>query len=58
MPPWSHRVAAHPLSGEDVHRRLARTGGLTRRTAHLEEDLVIEVDSPDPRSVARRTGLA
>lgn len=55
---WRHPVAAYPLTGDDVHRNLARTRGLTRLAAHTEEDMVLEVYSPDPRSVARRTGLA
>ncbi|MBO9553517.1 bifunctional PIG-L family deacetylase/class I SAM-dependent methyltransferase [Cellulomonas sp.] len=55
---WRHPVAAYPLTGDDVHRNLARTRGLTRLAVHTEEDMVLEVYSPDPRSVARRTGLA
>ncbi|MFC0712940.1 PIG-L family deacetylase [Cellulomonas biazotea] len=54
---WRHPVAAYPLGGDDVHRVLARALDLPRLVRHEEADLLLDVWSADPRSVARRTGL-
>jgi LmbE family N-acetylglucosaminyl deacetylase/SAM-dependent methyltransferase len=54
---WRHPVADYPLSGDEVHARIARLG-LRRLVAHEEEDFVLEVWSSDDRSVARREGLS
>lgn len=55
---WRHPVAQYPLSGDDVHRTLAAELGLTTVVRHVEDDFLLDVWSRDPRSVARRTGLA
>jgi hypothetical protein len=57
---WRPRVPDYPLRGDDVHDLLAtaaRTAGLTHLTHHRDDDLVADVWSTDPRSVATRTGL-
>jgi hypothetical protein len=50
-------VDDYPLSGDDVHAAIRRRAGLTRLAVHVEEDFILEVFSPDGRSVAERTGL-
>ena len=57
---WRHPVADYPLSGDAVHRALARAAqdaGLAHLVEHRETDLLLDVWSHDPRSVAERTGL-
>lgn len=57
---WRHPVDDYPLPGDAVHRalaRAARSAGMTRVVEHLEADLLLDVWSRDPRSVAERTGL-
>jgi SAM-dependent methyltransferase len=54
---WRHPVADYPLSGDEVHARIARLG-LRRLVSHEEEDFVLEVWSSDDRSVARREWLS
>lgn len=57
---WRHPVEDYPLSGDAVHRALARTAqdlGLTHVVEHREADLLLDVWSRDARSVAERTGL-
>jgi len=54
---WRHPVDDYPLSGDDVHAAIRRRPGLTRLAVHVEADFVLEVFSPDGRSVAERTGL-
>jgi LmbE family N-acetylglucosaminyl deacetylase/SAM-dependent methyltransferase len=54
---WRHPVDDYPVGGDEVHARL-RARGLPRLVEHLEDDFVLEVFSTDPRSVARRAGLA
>ncbi len=54
---WRHPVRDYPLTGDDVHRTLARATTLTRLVHHEEADLVLDVYGADPRSVAARTGL-
>ncbi|TFH69925.1 PIG-L family deacetylase [Cellulomonas sp. HD19AZ1] len=57
---WRHPVEDYPLPGDAVHRALARAAGaagLTRLVEHHEADLLLDVWSRDPRSVAERTGL-
>jgi LmbE family N-acetylglucosaminyl deacetylase len=53
---WRHHVADYPLSGDEVHARVAELG-LTRIVGHEEEDFLLEVWSADARSVGRREGL-
>ncbi|NQX13277.1 PIG-L family deacetylase [Microbacteriaceae bacterium VKM Ac-2855] len=53
---WRHPIAGAPLTGDEVHRAVARLR-LPRLARIEEEDLLLEVYSRDPRSVARRTGL-
>lgn len=55
---WRHPVDAYPLTGDEVHRVLRRTTDLTLVAEHREKDLLLDVYSADPRSVAQRTGLA
>ncbi|MET4780069.1 SAM-dependent methyltransferase [Glaciihabitans sp. UYNi722] len=55
---WRHPVDDYPLSGDAVHQAIEEHGGLHRIVRHMEEDFVLEVFSPDPRSVAEQTGLA
>lgn len=57
---WRHPVEDYPLSGDTVHDELAAaaaTAGLARLVHHEEADLLLDVWSADPRSVAARTGL-
>jgi len=57
---WRHPVEDYPLPGDAVHRALARAAqdaGLARLVEHREADLLLDVWSRDPRSVAERTGL-
>lgn len=54
---WRHPVADYPLTGDQVHRTLARGTALTRVVAHEEADFLLDVYSADARSVAARTGL-
>ena len=54
---WRWPVADYPLSGDAVHELLADALGLERLSRLLEPDLVLEVFSADPRSVATREGL-
>lgn len=53
---WRHPVEDYPRSGDEVHAQI-RLRGLAVIASHVEEDFLLEVFSPDPRSVARRTGL-
>ncbi len=58
---WRHEVADYPQTGDAVHAHLGRHAdrvGWTRLVAHVEADFVLEVYSPDPRSVATEAGLA
>ncbi|MBO3095593.1 PIG-L family deacetylase [Cellulomonas dongxiuzhuiae] len=57
---WRHAVEDYPLPGDAVHRALARAAqdaGLAHLVEHREADLLLDVWSRDPRSVAERTGL-
>ncbi|GIG41868.1 hypothetical protein Cph01nite_36300 [Cellulomonas phragmiteti] len=57
---WRHPVEDYPLPGDAVHRALARAAqdaGLAHLVEHREADLLLDVWSRDPRSVAERTGL-
>jgi LmbE family N-acetylglucosaminyl deacetylase len=54
---WRHPVGDYPLSGDEVHDRIAALG-LARLVRHEEEDFLLEVWSADARSVGRREGLA
>jgi len=53
---WRHPVADHPLTGDEVHE-VIRARGIPRLAWHMEEDFVLEVFSPDARSVGAREGL-
>lgn len=57
---WRHPVDDYPLSGDEVHRILAKTSsgaGMTRLVEHTEHDFRLDVWSHDKRSVALRTGV-
>ena len=57
---WRHPVDDYPLSGDEVHRILAKTStraGMTRLVEHAEHDFRLDVWSHDARSVALRTGV-
>ncbi|WP_411698526.1 SAM-dependent methyltransferase, partial [Conyzicola sp.] len=56
---WRHPVADYALGGDEVHEVAARvfSGSMTRLARHEEADFVLDVYSPDARSVASRTGL-
>ncbi|HEV7951230.1 MAG TPA: bifunctional PIG-L family deacetylase/class I SAM-dependent methyltransferase [Glaciihabitans sp.] len=54
---WRHPVEDYPLTGDTVHEALRSHSGLARLAVHVEEDFILEVFSPDSRSVASRTGL-
>lgn len=52
---WRHPAPGYPGSAAAVHASVG--AGLTRVVQHIEEDFLLDVWSPDPRSVARREGL-
>jgi LmbE family N-acetylglucosaminyl deacetylase/SAM-dependent methyltransferase len=54
---WRHPVDDYPLSGDEVHDRIAGLG-LARLVRHEEDDFLLEVWSADGRSVGSREGLA
>lgn len=54
---WRHPVAEHAQTGDDVHRVLAERLGLTALATYRDADVVVDVWSVDPASVARREGL-
>ena len=53
---WRHPIAGLELDGDAVQATVGRLG-LHRIVRHEEEDVLLEVHTRDPRSVARRTGL-
>ena len=54
---WRHRVAGYALNGDDVHRALAAQLGWPQLSRHEEADFLLEVWSPNPRSVAQLEGF-
>jgi hypothetical protein len=58
---WRHPESDYRRSGDDVHRLMAtafqQRSGWSRLLRHEEEDFLLDVWSPDGRSVARREGL-
>ncbi|GIE48907.1 methyltransferase [Amorphoplanes nipponensis] len=57
---WRRPVAEHARSGDEVHERIAATGGLELTAQHVEADFLLEVYARTPpaaRSVAEREGL-
>ena len=56
---WRHGVADYALRGDEVHEIAATAfaGTFARLARHEEDDFVLDVYSPDARSVAGRTGL-
>ena len=56
---WRHEVADYAMTGDEVHEIAARAfaGTFARLARHEEADFVLDVYSPDARSVAARTGL-
>ncbi|UFS60442.1 bifunctional PIG-L family deacetylase/class I SAM-dependent methyltransferase [Subtercola endophyticus] len=57
---WRHPVSDYLQTGDEVHARIAAFAegtGWSRLVQHHEEDFLLEVYSPDPRSVAAETGL-
>lgn len=55
---WRWPVAEHARTGDEAHRALAGLPGVHRLARHEEADFLLEVFGRDPRSVARRAGLA
>lgn len=54
---WRHPVDGYALNGDDVHRALAAQLGWPRLVRHEEADFLLEVWSPNPRSVAQLEGF-
>ncbi|WP_130485599.1 PIG-L family deacetylase [Microcella putealis] len=54
---WRHTVDGIPATGDQVHDALARRP-LHRVARYRDDDVVLDVVSRDPRSVARQEGLA
>ena len=54
---WRHPVEGYVLNGDDVHRALAVQLGWPQLLRHEEADFLLEVWSPDPRSVAQLEGF-
>lgn len=55
---WRHLVQGYPLTGDEVHRALRATPGLTVLAHHEEEDFLLDVlVRPPATSVARAGGL-
>lgn len=54
---WRHPVEDYPLGGDEAHGILVGALGLNSISRLQEQDVIIEVLSRDPTSVARREGL-
>lgn len=54
---WRHPVDGFELHGDAVHTILDRQLGLPRLVHHEERDFVLDIWSPDARSVAQREGF-
>jgi len=54
---WRHPVEGFELHGDAVHAILDQQLGLARLVHHEERDFVLDVWSPDARSVAQREGF-
>lgn len=54
---WRHPVLDYPQSGDEVHASARGLHGLNLIAHHLETDFVLDIYSPDSRSVAQITGL-
>ena len=54
---WRHPVAGFELHGDAVHAILQRQLDLPRLVHHEERDFVLDIWSPDARSVAQREGF-
>lgn len=54
---WRHPADDFALSGDDVHSATGRITRWIRTVSHVEKDFLLDVFSPDPRSVAEQTGL-
>lgn len=54
---WRHPVEGYTLNGDDVHHALATQLGWPKLLRHEETDFLLEVWSPDPRSVAQSEGV-
>ncbi|TIH40594.1 PIG-L family deacetylase [Subtercola vilae] len=58
---WRHPVTDYLQTGDHVHTVIAAQAArasCTRLAHHIEADFVLDVYSPNPRSVAAETGLA
>jgi LmbE family N-acetylglucosaminyl deacetylase len=53
---WRHPAQQHLLTGDEVHAILGKRG-LKQLAHHVEADFVLDVVSPDERSVARQEGI-
>lgn len=55
---WRHPVADYPLTGDQVHERIAARESLGRLASHREADFVLDVFGRSPvTSVAQANGL-
>jgi len=54
---WRRSVEANGQSAERVHAVFNARPELTRLVSHREDDFILEVWSPDARSVAQREGM-
>jgi len=54
---WRRSIEANGQSAERVHAAFNTRTELTRLVSHREDDFILEVWSPDARSVAQREGI-
>jgi len=54
---WRHPLEGFKLDGDAVHKQLHAHLGLPRLLRHQDCDMIMEVWSPDGRSVAQRGGF-
>ncbi|HEY3996930.1 MAG TPA: SAM-dependent methyltransferase [Mycobacterium sp.] len=55
---WRHPVTDYPLTGDEAHRIISQTPGLTPLGCYRDSDVVVEVfDTDGARSVAVREGV-
>jgi hypothetical protein len=54
---WRHSVEAFGQTAQRVHATIGARPGLTRLARHIEADFLLDVWSPDARSVAQHEGV-
>jgi SAM-dependent methyltransferase len=54
---WRRSIEANGQSAERIHAAFNARPELTRLVSHREDDFILEVWSPDARSVAQREGM-